>query len=402
MCLCSDIQHGFTQPSDNQKVVERLRVFLPQLYTYISSNEQLIPHLPFILQKRTTPVSSTISESLTVEKRIAKIFEYDPADNHVLTFLDRNFDNWNRKPQLFFACKQAQPTYDTIDYQSAIILTCLRLEQFDTHSRILRIIYCVALSRCRRTKRQSSDTKSIAHKIFPIYYPSKPLDETSNDMQSLVRTIEAFLRAGPRYENIAEKLGVGSLFLLGDIVPLNVWERRLPMKGPIFERAMTHMIDKSIVRLGEKYGELVEKLIRSLENFLPKMPFLFRNQTLKRKPSHQLDGGKKKKNKNNTTRDILNNSGGDTEAEPIALDHTTEFAGQDGANSPRNSVRASYANSVTSIRNPSSIYTLLNSDSTTSIDNQQLPSQTENARQIQVTRTSDRYTLDRSTEATNE
>ncbi|RAL58175.1 hypothetical protein DID88_002345 [Monilinia fructigena] len=399
MCLCSDIQYGFTQSSDNQEFVGRLEAFLTQLYTYISSNEQLMPHLPFILQKRTASVSSTASEPLQVEKekRIAKIYKYDPADYHVQTLLHRNFDIWDKQPQSFFVYQQAQLTYETIDPQSAIILNCLQLQQIDTHSRILRRFYCVALYRCRKAERRNDDAKSMARTIFPIYHSGKSLEEAGDDMQSLVKTIETLLQAGPRYENIAEKLGFGSLFLLGDMIPIGVWEKWLPRKGPLLDQAMKYLMDKGIIDLGKKYEKLAEKIINVFKRFED----IVVQQPSKRKPSHQL-GGRKKRNRNDTTKDILDSSGCGTEAEPTALDHTIEFADQLGANSPGNRAcnfasdrfrqdpgtstticaRAPDADPATSISNPISIHALLNADITTSIHGQQLSSQAKGARQL--------------------
>ncbi|ESZ93880.1 hypothetical protein SBOR_5738 [Sclerotinia borealis F-4128] len=229
MCLCSDIQHGFTQPSDNQEFVGDLEVFLTQLYTYISRNEQSMSHLPFILQKRSTSIPSTASEPSEVHQRIAKI------------------------------------------------------------------------------------------------YSKSSLGEADNDMQSLVKTIETLLQAGPRYENIAEKLALGACFSLEIWFH---WEKWLTLRGPVFEQAMSYLMDKGIVGLGKEYEKLAEEIFHSLDNSLPKF-----EPSSKRKPSHQL-GGRKKKNTNNTTKDISDNSGSGTGAEPTALDDTTELIDQLRADSP--------------------------------------------------------------------
>ncbi|ESZ94036.1 hypothetical protein SBOR_5562 [Sclerotinia borealis F-4128] len=277
MCLCSEIQHGFIQPSDNQELAGHLETFLTQLYDFVSNNEHLMPYLLFTLQRKLTPLSSTVSKPLEAEKRIAKIYKF----------------------------------------------------------------YCVALHRCRAIRRQSDDAKTVARKIFPIYHPGRSLEEAGDDMQSLIKTIEILIQAGPRYENIAKKLGFGSLFLLGDTVPANVWERWLPYKGSLFEQAMSYLMDKGIIDLGEKYEEVAKKIINRFEDILPKSAHGWVShetagqKSSKRKSNYQLKGTNKK-NKNHTTKNSLDDSGNRIETEPAAPDHTAEFPDQFEVDSPGN------------------------------------------------------------------
>ncbi|KAJ8067029.1 hypothetical protein OCU04_004409 [Sclerotinia nivalis] len=293
MCLCSDIQHVFTESSDKQELKGRLEEFLTLLYDFISSNKHLVPQLPFTLQKRTSSLPRTLSErpkpsgtlserpkpsGVEKEKRIAKIYDYDPTDYNVRTLLHNHFEIWDKQPWSFFGYKQAQLNCDVIDPQSTIILNCLQLQQLEAHSRILRRFHCVALHRCRAIRHQNDDAKTIARAIFPLYHSDKPLEEADDDLQVLTNSIETLIQAGPRYENIAKKLGFGSLFLLGDVVPTSVWERSLPKKGPLFEQAMTHLIDKNIINLGKDYENLAKKILKVFEDGLPKNPCIWINQ----------------------------------------------------------------------------------------------------------------------------
>ncbi|EDN92201.1 predicted protein [Sclerotinia sclerotiorum 1980 UF-70] len=189
-------------------------------------------------------------------------------------------------------------------------------------------------------------------------------EEADDDMQSLITTIEILIQAGPRYENIAKKLGLGSLFLLGDTVSISVWERWLPKKGPLFEQAMSYLKDKGIIDLGEKYEEVANKILNHFEDILPKSARVWVSQEIagqkssKRKLNYQLNRNNKR-NRNHNTRNSLDDSGDRTETEPAAPDHTAEFPDQFGVDDP-----------ATSNYNSISIDALLNTTEATTADGQ--------------------------------
>lgn len=186
------------------------------LYEFLTRNKQLIPLLSLSIQKRTSPKP----ERPERESRIAKIYDYDPNEFSTQVLLAQKYDQWVKQPSSFFVLRKQWPCYNEIDGQYALILDCLSLKQLDAHSHILRRFCCIAISRLRLFRHNSDDAKTIAKAIFPFEYPNGSPDEDA--LKALADEVEILIQAGPRYENIAERLGLGSLFLLGDVIPTNV------------------------------------------------------------------------------------------------------------------------------------------------------------------------------------
>ncbi|OAF55528.1 hypothetical protein VC83_07597 [Pseudogymnoascus destructans] len=276
MCLCSALQQQ--QPLEEvcredfdgiTQWVESLGEFLGQLDRLLSTNERLASQLPFTLNKR--KLNPKPPEG---EQRIAKIFEFDPTEYHTRTLLKLNIKKWAAQPSSFTQL-QKQLVYSRKNPAYEIIFESLQLQQSDAHSCILRRFQSVALYRQRERQARNDDAKTIASALFPLIHPPEDGDdppEDGNNMQDLSNTIETLIQAGPRYDSIGKRLCLGSLFLLGDAIPNNIWEKWLPSTGSRFDRAMDYLIEKGIVTIGSKYNELGEKILAYYDSRLPVMP----------------------------------------------------------------------------------------------------------------------------------
>ncbi|KFY80518.1 hypothetical protein V499_00642 [Pseudogymnoascus sp. VKM F-103] len=265
MCLCSALQ----QQQPLKEWVESLGEFLGQLDRLLSTNERLASQLPFTLNKR--KLNPKPPEG---EQRIAKIFEFDPTEYHTQTLLKLNIKKWAAQPSSFTQL-QKQQVYSRKNPAYEIIFESLQLQQSDAHSCILRRFQSVALYRQRERQARNDDAKTIASALFPLIHPLEDgddLPEDGNNLQHLSNTIETLIQAGPRYDSIGKRLCLGSLFLLGDAIPNNIWEKWLPSTGARFDRAMDYLIEKEIVTIGSKYNELGEKILAYYDSRLPMMP----------------------------------------------------------------------------------------------------------------------------------
>ncbi|KFY68566.1 hypothetical protein V496_00981 [Pseudogymnoascus sp. VKM F-4515 (FW-2607)] len=265
MCLCSGLQ----QQQPLEEWVKSLGEFLRQLDTLLSTNERLASQLPFTLNKR-----KLNPKTLEGEQRIAKIFEFDPTEYHTQTLLKLNIKKWAEQPSSFTQL-QKQLVYNRKIPAYEIIFESLQLQQSDAHSCILRRFQSVALYRQRERQARNDNAKTIASALFPLIHPPEDgddLPEDGNNLQDLSNTIETLIQAGPRYDSIGKRLCLGSLFLLGDAIPNNIWEKWLPSKGARFDRAMDYLIEKKIVTIGSKYNELGEKILAYYDSRLPVMP----------------------------------------------------------------------------------------------------------------------------------
>lgn len=82
------------------------------------------------------------------------------------------------------------------------------MEENGAHAAILRRIYCYVLGGLRE-KHLSSSAESIG----------KSLHNGEGNLEELIKAVAKLIEAGSRYRNIANKLGVGSLFVLGTAIP---------------------------------------------------------------------------------------------------------------------------------------------------------------------------------------
>ena len=192
------------------------------LYEFLSRNKQLIPLLPLSIQKRTSPEPGPPER----DSRTARIYDYNPYEFSTQFLLAREYHQWVEQPSSFFVLQEQRPCYGEIDSQYGLILDCLNLKQVDAHSRILRRFYSIGISRLRSVRRNGgdgddADAPTIARAIFPFVYPNTSPE--GHLLNALADEIQTLIQAGPRYENIALRLGcLGSLFLLGNDIPTNV------------------------------------------------------------------------------------------------------------------------------------------------------------------------------------
>ncbi|OBT38933.1 hypothetical protein VE00_10561 [Pseudogymnoascus sp. WSF 3629] len=265
MCLCSALQQQ--ELSNNEEWVASLDAFLTQLDVFLSSNEVLASRLPFKLKKR--EVNPKPPEG---ETRIAKIYEFDPTEYHTRTLLKLNIEKWTAQPSSFTQ-RQEQLVYNETDPEYTIIFESLRLQQLDAHSCILRRFQSVALYRQRARQSRKDDAETISRALFPLIHPLQS-PEDGQELQDLMDAIETLIQAGPRYDNIAKRLGLGSLFLLGDVISNNIWEKWLPLNGERFERAMEFLSEKGIVTIGGSYNQLGEEILAYYKSRLPEVPLV--------------------------------------------------------------------------------------------------------------------------------
>lgn len=176
----------------------------------LSQNKHLTTRLSFTLKKR----EASPSPSKESVKRTAKIFTYDPKEYNTTVLLRNNWQRWDEQPSSFFLQFQGHQSIKLEDPQYRVIFACLQLEQSDAHSSILRRFYCVVLHRLRTNQPKNEDAKTIAQSLYDALHPSHSRTQ-QEALEGLINSVESLVQAGSRYDNIAKKLGIGSLFLLG-------------------------------------------------------------------------------------------------------------------------------------------------------------------------------------------
>ncbi|KAG4412865.1 hypothetical protein IFR04_014001 [Cadophora malorum] len=275
MCLCSELQGLHTKDSDNdQALLGHVEKILALVYELVTS-KHLTAQLPFTLNRRK-------SLSTDAQKRTAKIFTYDPNEYNINALLKNNFKKWEEEPSSFWIQLQGHQSFKSNDPLHLIIFACLQLEQKDAHSRILRRFYTLVLYRLRESQPVNEDAESIAQLLHDFLHPDQSGGQET--LQALVDSVAGLIQAGSRYHNIAERLGVGSLFLLGEDVARTTWERWLPKEGVLFEQAMDYLTAKGIVESGKGYEPLALKAIAHLVDHLPEPAWVVEDVPATRRP----------------------------------------------------------------------------------------------------------------------
>ncbi len=200
----------------------------------MSGSEQLASLLQFELKKkpdpdqgsaqRTKSLAAPDQGSTQCRKRVAALYRYDPddpAEYHTKTLLNDNFDRWKEQPASFWLQLPQNPCETSNDPQCFVILAALKVGQSSAHSFILRRFYCVVLHQLRAAQPQGNDSETIARSIYSFVHPgiSQP---DANGLHDLTKNVEGLVQAGSRYVNIAKRLGMGSLFLLGELRTMSV------------------------------------------------------------------------------------------------------------------------------------------------------------------------------------
>lgn len=209
MCLCSELQSTrLEQLSDSTNFAQRLEELLLLVYSHVSQNKHLSERLSFTVKRRTATEKST--------QRTAKIFEYNPNEFNTTTLLKNNVQRWNADPASFWTQDQGKQFYESSDPERLLIFACLQLESSDAHSCILRRFYCIVLNRLRTTRADCDNASTIAQSIYDALYRDKSEPRNLQDLGNLIDAVDCQIKAGSRYHNIASRLGIGSLFILGE------------------------------------------------------------------------------------------------------------------------------------------------------------------------------------------
>jgi len=209
MCLCSELQNArpknCNEQADKTKLLGNLQKVLTLAYELVESKE-LKGQLPFILTVKK-------SSQLESERRTSKIFTYDRCEYATTALLDDNWKRWDEDPLSFWVQFQGHEisTFDDPQYQ--VLSACLRVEKSDAHSRILRRFYTVILYRIRASRPQNDNAETIAGVFHDLLHPNDSGSEET--LRALTDSVKDIIQAGARYDNIAHRLGIGSLFLLG-------------------------------------------------------------------------------------------------------------------------------------------------------------------------------------------
>ncbi|KAH6696532.1 hypothetical protein BKA61DRAFT_249598 [Leptodontidium sp. MPI-SDFR-AT-0119] len=276
MCLCSELQNLHTKDSDDdQALLGHVEKILTLVYDLVAS-KHLTAQLPFTLKRRK-------SSSTDAEKRTAKIFTYNPNEYNINVLLKNNWKKWEEEPSSFWIQLQGHQSFKPNNPLHLIIFACLQLEQTDAHSRILRRFYTLVLYRLRDSQPVNEDAESIAQLLHDFLHPDQ--SGSQETLQALVDSVAGLIQAGSRYHNIAERLGVGSLFLLGEDIARTTWERWLPKEGKLFEQAMDHLTAKGIVESGKAYEPLALKAIAHLVDHLPGPAWVVEDVPATQRPS---------------------------------------------------------------------------------------------------------------------
>ncbi|KAF7864070.1 hypothetical protein EAF04_007035 [Stromatinia cepivora] len=254
MCICSELRKLTDGPTDSANLIDShsIETLLSTVHDYVQSNEHLKTQLSFTLKKTkgTAKVRKPTSE---VNKRIAKIFQYKINEYNTTALLENNIERWNKNPESFWVYSQRQEDWKSGNAQHSIIFSCMKLELSDVHSCILRRFYCLVLTRLRAAQHANDDAKTIAQSLLTGF--------RSESLNKLTKNVNTLLQAGIRYANIATRLGIGSLFILGQDVPRSVWEKWLHKTGRDFEDAMNFLDQVGVIESGKAYEVTAKRVI---------------------------------------------------------------------------------------------------------------------------------------------
>jgi hypothetical protein len=188
--------------SNRYKVFEYLETLFTLAYDFLSQCEQ----------KSDLSFRPTKRSSLHDHERTAKISQWDPKEAVTKTLLDSKFDEWSQTPSRFFSQPFHSLNYNTNNTQNIIVIIWLQATENIAHSRIIRRIYSVVLHRQRACRHKNDDAGTIALSISQLLH-------REHDLPVLTSSVESMIRAGSSDNNIAEAVGMGSLFVLGTDIP---------------------------------------------------------------------------------------------------------------------------------------------------------------------------------------
>lgn len=160
-------------------------------------------------------LGESVEEVDTADTRISKIFKCDPRQFSANLLLDNKCKEWLQEPSSFLKFDQTPHDQFTNNPQHSAIISIRKLEEQDTHSRILRRLYCIVFSRFRELD-SNEDAEAIAKALYKYYYPGQSLCE--KNLKQLTTRIRNVENAGKRYDHLSRELCAGAIVILGDDV----------------------------------------------------------------------------------------------------------------------------------------------------------------------------------------
>ncbi|KAJ8062028.1 hypothetical protein OCU04_009809 [Sclerotinia nivalis] len=94
-------------------------------------------------------------------------------------------------------------------------------------------------------------TISLENKLIDILSSTTSIHDTTTKIQENLRR---WIAAGSHYSQLSDSLGYGAPFLLPLSVADSTWEKKLPLKGPIYKSAVEHLESKSFREKSTKLG----------------------------------------------------------------------------------------------------------------------------------------------------
>ena len=150
------------------------------------------------------------------ETRISKIYNYNiSSEYNTVELLRRSSKVWGENPSSFWLQDKSQQSHEFKDPQLAIIYACVQLDREEAHALILRRFYALVFNRLRSRSRSRQQQNATAEAIAKGVYDQLYQGSEEGTLDKLIEDIERLIDAGSRYDNLAEKLGIGSLFYLG-------------------------------------------------------------------------------------------------------------------------------------------------------------------------------------------
>ncbi len=165
----------------------------------VVNNKKLQKQLDFVLIKKKSETKS----------RLSQLDSYDEC-KYATALLANNWKRWDEDPLSFWIQFQGHEPSTFHGPQYDVVSACLQLEnEADAHSRILRRFYTVVLHQIRASHSENDDAKTISEVLHSFRRNKSGSQENFNSF------VKSMIEAGSRYHNIALRLGLGSLFLLG-------------------------------------------------------------------------------------------------------------------------------------------------------------------------------------------
>ena len=156
-----------------------------------------------------------VEEVDVADTRISKIFKYDLRQFSADFLVGNKCTQWLQDPSSFLEFDQTPHGQFAGNPQYSAILSIRKLEEQNTHSRILRRLYCIVFSIFQEVD-SYEDAKTIATALYGHYYPGQP--QCEKKLRQLTARIRDLEVAGRRYRDLISLFCTGAIFILGDDV----------------------------------------------------------------------------------------------------------------------------------------------------------------------------------------